>query len=412
LHLRKTIQLEIEITPADAANQDVIWRSSNPNTAIVDQNGNVTAMEVGTTIITVTTVDGGFVDECFIRVIQPVTGIRLNKTAITLQVSGVETLVATVPPQNASIKDVEWESDDTAIATVDANGKVTGIAAGIAIITVTTLDGGFTAECEVTVVAAYISPTGITVMPKTLSLDRGKFFTLEATITPAGANPTITWSSNNTAIATVDATGEVEALAAGKVTITAKTVNGYSATCAVTVTIPIDTILFIPDECQIALKGSKVLKAIIEPADASNKTFIWSSSDPTIATVTAAGIVTAKTIDGEVEIYATNTASGKVGVCYVTVGSGGKAAPTTAEGTDVEDITIYPNPTSGELTIENGELKIENVEVFDVIGRMYHVETLRATSLQLDISHLPTGIYFVRIQTENGKIITRKVVKN
>jgi len=77
---------------------------------------------------------------------------------------------------------------------------------------------------------------------------------------------------------------------------------------------------------------------------------------------------------------------------------------------------IYPNPTDGQLTIDNGQLTIENVEIFDITGKcVATVETLRATSLQttttLDISHLTSGVYFVKIKTENG-MITKKVVKN
>jgi hypothetical protein len=82
-------------------------------------------------------------------------------------------------------------------------------------------------------------------------------------------------------------------------------------------------------------------------------------------------------------------------------------APATG-GTN--ELSLYPNPTDGQLTIDNGELTIENVEIFDVLGRLCHVETRHATSLQLDISHLPSGIYFVKIKTETG-IITKKIVK-
>jgi hypothetical protein len=75
-------------------------------------------------------------------------------------------------------------------------------------------------------------------------------------------------------------------------------------------------------------------------------------------------------------------------------------------------ISVYPNPTDGQLQITNYELRIENIEIFDVMGRcVATVETHGRASLQLDISHLPSGVYFVRIQTENGAVITRKVIK-
>jgi hypothetical protein len=76
------------------------------------------------------------------------------------------------------------------------------------------------------------------------------------------------------------------------------------------------------------------------------------------------------------------------------------------------DIKIHPNPTDGELTIENGELKIENVDVYDMMGRkVQSFDFLNLKSETLNISSLPAGVYFIRIQTENGTVI-QKVVKN
>ena len=80
-----------------------------------------------------------------------VTGVTLNKATTSIAVGDDETLVATVAPANATVKTVTWESDDDEVATVDSTGKVLGVSAGTATITVTTADGGFTDDCEVTV---------------------------------------------------------------------------------------------------------------------------------------------------------------------------------------------------------------------------------------------------------------------
>ena len=80
-----------------------------------------------------------------------VTSVTLNKTATSIQVGGTETLTATISPTDATNKNVTWKSSNTAVATVDDNGKVTGVAAGEATITVTTEEGGKTATCKVTV---------------------------------------------------------------------------------------------------------------------------------------------------------------------------------------------------------------------------------------------------------------------
>jgi subtilisin family serine protease len=75
-------------------------------------------------------------------------------------------------------------------------------------------------------------------------------------------------------------------------------------------------------------------------------------------------------------------------------------------------IIIHPNPTTGELIIDNGQWTIENVEIFDLMGKTLNNCQLSTVNCQLkiDISHLPSGVYFIRIQTDK-ETVTRKVVK-
>jgi hypothetical protein len=84
---------------------------------------------------------------------------------------------------------------------------------------------------------------------------------------------------------------------------------------------------------------------------------------------------------------------------------------TSIESVENQQIRIYPNPTDGQLIIDNGQWTIENVEIFNVIGQSVYSSTLGvASTLRLDVSHLPSGIYFIRIQTENG-VVAEKIVK-
>lgn len=181
-------------------------------------------------------VTGGWKDASTVSV----TGVTLNKIVLELYTRGSETLKATVAPANATNKNVTWTSSDEAVATVDANGKVTAKSIGLADITVTTEDGGYTATCRVGVVrrpAGDVSVTGVTLNKTTLKLGKGTSETLTATIAPANAtNKKVTWTSSDPAVATVDASGKVTGVANGTATITVTTENGgYTATCAVEV---------------------------------------------------------------------------------------------------------------------------------------------------------------------------------
>lgn len=149
--------LTATVEPANAADKSVTWTSSAPAKATVDNGGNVKGVAAGSATITVTTTDGGFTAQCQVTVTPAgsatvaVTGVRLNKEETSLSVGGEETLIATVEPTDATNKSVTWTSSASEKVTVDDSGKIEGVAEGSATITATTADGGFTAECEVTV---------------------------------------------------------------------------------------------------------------------------------------------------------------------------------------------------------------------------------------------------------------------
>ncbi len=233
----KTANLVATVAPADATNKKVTWTSSKPAITTVDNNGKVTAKTVGTTTITVKTEDGNKTATCEVTVTSvKVNSIELAPKTLSLETGKTATLVANISPANAANKNVTWTSSKEAVATVDNNGKVTALAVGTTTITVKTEDGNKTATCEVMVTSVKVN--SIELAPKTLSLETGKTATLVANISPANAaNKNVTWTSSKEAIATVDNTGKVTALAIGTTTITVKTEDGNkTATCEVTVT--------------------------------------------------------------------------------------------------------------------------------------------------------------------------------
>ena len=146
-------QLTATVLPEDATNKAVIWTTSDPAVATVDETGLVTAVAVGTATITATTTDGTELEAtCAVTVIQLATSVALNKTEATIEVAVQEQLTATVLPEDATNKAVTWASSDPTVATVDETGLVTAVAVGTATITATTTDGtNLEASCAVTV---------------------------------------------------------------------------------------------------------------------------------------------------------------------------------------------------------------------------------------------------------------------
>ena len=253
----------------------------------------------------------------------PVTGVQLGSSSLSLEVGGSANLMATVLPSNATDKSVSWSSSNSGVAIVDNNGKVTAVAAGSAVITVTTTDGGKTATCTVTVTNPAIPVQSVSLDKTSLSLNVGENSTLLATVLPANAdNKAVTWSSSNTAIATVDASGKVTAVAAGSAVITVTTTDGgKTATCTVTVTnpaVPVQSVSLNKTELSLNVGESVTLTATVLPENADNKAVTWSSSDAAVATVDSNGkvsavaagsaVITVKTTDGE-----------KTATCTVTV---------------------------------------------------------------------------------------------
>ena len=167
----------------------------------------------------------------------PVTGVSVVPTAGSVTVGQTLALTASVAPADATNKAVTWSSSSDSIATVSDDGVVTGVAEGDATITVTTEDGGFTATCDVTVEAATVAVTGVSVSPTSDSITVGETLTLTATVAPDNAtNKTVTWSTSEATVATVE-DGVVTGVAEGDATITVTTEDGgFTATCDVTVT--------------------------------------------------------------------------------------------------------------------------------------------------------------------------------
>lgn len=248
----QTEQLHAVISPSDATNQKVTWKTDNEKVAAVDNMGKVTAIGNGTAVITVTTEDGKKTATCKVVVDTknrpvnvPVAGVSFDREEIVLyQIPATEYIKANITPNNASNKKITWSSSNPAVAVVNSAGEVTSVSNGTAVITATTEDGQKTATCTVKVdntnPPSKIKVTGITLNKTEVSLTRsGAKETLTATVYPTNAtNQGVKWHSDKTSIATVN-NGVVTAVRTGTATITATTEDGkFVASCTITVKIP------------------------------------------------------------------------------------------------------------------------------------------------------------------------------
>ncbi len=249
LKVGETQNLIATVMPENATNKNIIWTTSNGEVVTI-ANGVVTAKAKGTATIRVTTEDGGKVATCDITVeeneeepeIIYVTGVELNKTKVRIKEGETTTLKVTVKPENATNKNVTWNSIDEEIATVE-NGVVTGKKEGNTTITVETDDGNHTATCNIEVIKETSEPTkvevtGVTLNKNTLTLEVGDKGNLVATIEPKEATQKqVKWESLNEKVATISETGIIKAISEGKATIRVITIDGnFVATCELTVT--------------------------------------------------------------------------------------------------------------------------------------------------------------------------------
>ena len=235
----------------------------------------------------------------------PVTGITLEPTSVELVDGESVTITAIISPGDASNKQVNWTSSNPSILV--SNGRVTSSfrqgapttlingkpALGQGTITATTEDGGKTAKCQVTVYANVIAVSSIRLTDSSLQLARGESHTLTATVLPVNAtDQSVHWTSSDTSVASVDQKGTVTAVSVGEATITASA-GGLSASCSVNVIIPV-TSISLDNNLLLLTKGSvAVLTATVSPEEATDKTVLWSSDNPSVATVDQNGRVTA-----------------------------------------------------------------------------------------------------------------------
>ena len=252
-----------------------------------------------------------------------VASLSLNPSALCLgKGQKVDTLHVTVLPEDATNRALIWESSNEAVAKVDADGTITCVAAkGTAIITARTTDGSdLSASCKVTAQARGATGIAISGTSERNAVIR-KSTTLKAQLSGKPTNKTVKWESSDPSIATVSSKGVVKGVALGTVTITATAASGYQAQCTVKViNQPVTSIKLSKTKASVLLQSRTLkLKATVAPKNAYDKTLIWMSDAPEIATVDENGVVTVHAAGTATITAAARDGSGKTASCKVTV---------------------------------------------------------------------------------------------
>ena len=372
-----TLQLTATLKDANGntlTGRTVTWGTSDATLATVDANGLVTGKSVGGPVVITATSEGKSGTSSLTVTPAPVASVDVTPTPASVIVG--TTLQLTATPKDAAGnaltgRTVTWGTSNATLATVDANGLVTGNAAG-GPVTITATSEGKSGSSAVTVNAVPVAT--VDVSPATGTIEVGATIQLTASPKDANGNPLtgriVTWTTSDATLATVDANGLVTGKAAGgPVTMTA-TSEGKTGTAAITVIpVPVASVDVTPATATIAVNATVQLTATPKDANGNpltGRAVTWATADASIATVDANGLVTGKAVGGPVTITATS--EGKSGTSAITVSatvipvasvSVTPAAPSIPIGGNVQ-LTATPkdangNPLSGRtITWQSG----------------------------------------------------------
>ncbi|MDL2314940.1 Ig-like domain-containing protein [Bacteroidales bacterium OttesenSCG-928-C19] len=344
-----------------------------------------------------------------------VSSISLNKTETTLLIGENETLTYTITPFDATNQNVIWSSDNTDIVSVD-NGIVTAISQGTAIITVTTEDGNKTSSCTVTVESQVITPVDsfyveLTVNNVTYGTVEGAGTYAENTIATVRAVSNqgykfVDWTNNGSVVST-------DVAYSFMVTENTALVANFTAIVDEEITVT-------PDTTTVTVAWKAVM-------DAESYTLtIYSNEDLTQIVCVLQFDADGKLLSisfakgAKAEAFSFTVSSLKEGTTYYyTMISQNeeeeviseKTGSFTTEGTSVgipivnTVSNIYPNPTTGKLTIDNGQLIIGKVEIFDINGKKLSTTNSPLSIIEVDLSGFANGVYLISVNNNVFKIL-------
>lgn len=385
---------DVAIVPENALNRNYTLKSLDERVAALDDDGFVVLKSYGKARIQATTEDGGYTDVCEFDVYEHTVGIRFETEQARVRKGGRLTLAAVAQPEGKTDGRLVWSSSDGSVASVDEEGVVSGKSKGEAVITVTTVDGGYTAECRVRV---YQPVTELRMDNRSVTVDTGEDIQLTATILPYDAdNKSIVWSSDNPDVADVNGKGVVTGVKAGQTVIRATSEDeGISDFCVVTVNQPVTGVSLSKSELSFSKIGdAEQLVASVQPADATNKELNWSSSDESVAIVSNGRVLCSGY--GSAIVYVTTVDGGYMASCVVTADDG---------LTGIDGVAA-----DGSVSVDNGRLVLKGIPegmrilVTDISGQV--VCSLKGDGTALTtLPDLGKGVFVVKIGNKSCKVV-------
>ena len=401
--LAATLQMTALVVPDTASVQTVTWSVSNTSIASIDANGVLTGKALGTVTVTASATDGSGIKgtKNITIVIVPVSKITVSSESDTVFVSLTIQMTADVQPADATDKSVVWSVSNASVATIDAyTGVLTGVASGSVDVTATAKDGSAVTGTKTIKIFSYTAVSSVAISSPDSILSMGNSMQLTAVVKPDNASiKEVAWKVSNSLIAGIDQNGLLTGINPGKVLVTATATDGSGKSATklieiVTVNISSITVATKTGTTLIYINDSIQMVATILPVNASYKDVNWTVSNTSVATISATGMLLAKSA-GTVIVTATSkdglSITGSVTLTVATVSIAEEAAPV---------VQIYPVPATDVITISGAASS--QMHIVDMSGRVVLIRNILSDIEVLDISMLSPGIFF--IQFNNGGI--------
>lgn len=406
-YVGEEFECKATLFPSDAIYKNIEYEVSDSALLNIIGNGYFLSKAYGTGYIYAYSHNREFVDSCEVQIYNHTTGIDIDKSSANVKIGGTIQLIASTLPEQTSDNRVTYSSTDNNTAIVNEEGTVYGLKPGICVIKAKSVDGGYTAECVVTVEQ---SVGTVELNEHNISLNVGEVKQLGVTVLPTNAdNKSLVWSSSNSEVVTVDENGEIEALQTGNAYIKVVSVDNPSAldSCIVSVVQPTTGItLSHVNHTFNAIGESVQLTAFVSPENATNKNVKWTSSNESVCIVNNGLVIGVG--EGTAVIIATTEDGGHMATCVITVKNkeylltyvlDGKVyyAESLAEG---EVITPLEEPTKEGYTFSGwseipGTMPADNVTI-----------TGTFTVNQYNVTFMIDGAEFATVAVNYGESIT------